>query len=157
MGSQDGIDPELLGSTDDYTPADYIDIAGYMQPLWHGHATENVEKWGLQSEGELLLATMEELGEMAAELNDAYEVEGDDVDCYSVTEMLREIERLGKSVQTLHEDIYEDEDGNAVGGPTVSLDGHEAAFADELNDTVALLYQIRASLDRRVIEDAASD
>lgn len=134
---------------EELTDVDYVDIASYMNALYHGHARNNVQKWGLQSMGVLLCATMEELGEMAMEMREQMEIESDDeIDEYSMYALIDDMADFGERVQQTHEEIYEDAEGNPVDGPQIRYTGDTARLQDELTDTVALLYQMQAALDR---------
>jgi len=131
-----------------------VGTAEMITPLWQQKARENVEKWGLQSAGVILLAIAEEVGEMAREMRmNGYSIDGDDVDAYSLDHALKEVEAVGTEIQSLHEDVYEDDDGNPIDGPTIEYDGETGPMADELADTAALLYQLQARLDQINLEE----
>jgi len=130
-----------------------IDVASYINSYWVGKARENVSKWGLQSSGVLLLAIAEEVGEMADELVNVdtdVEMVGDKKDCYSVEQALLDVAELGSKIQKLHEDVYEDADGNPIDGPALYYDTADTDLGDELADTAALLYQLQARHDVNV-------
>jgi hypothetical protein len=139
---------------DELTDVDYVDIASYMNALYHGHARNNVQKWGLQSMGVLLCATMEELGEMAMEMREQMEIEADDeIDEYSMYALIDDMADFGERVQRTHEEIYEDDEGNPIDGPEIRYTGDTGRLQSELTDTVALLIQLQASLDRHTLEE----
>jgi len=143
----------VADDTDELTDVDYVDIASYMKALYHSHARSNVEKWGLQSTGVLLCATMEELGEMAMEIRSDMEIRADDeIDEYSMYTLVDDIADLGERAQKLHGEIYEDAEGNPVDGPEIEYTGNTARLQDELTDTVALLLQMQAALDKLVMD-----
>jgi len=138
---------------EELTPTDYVDIASYMNALYHGHARNNVQKWGLQSMGVLLCATMEELGEMAMEMRSNMEIDSEDeIDEYSMYALIDDMADFGERVQRTHEAIYEDDEGNPIDGPEIHYTGDTGRLQDELTDTVALLYQMQAALDRMSME-----
>lgn len=138
---------------DELTDVDYVDIASYMNALYHGHARNNVEKWGLQSTGVLLCATMEELGEMAMEVREDMAIRADDeIDEYSMYTLVDDIAELGERAQTVHEEIYEDAGGNPIDGPEIEYTGNVGRLQDELTDTMALLLQMQAALDRQSMD-----
>lgn len=138
---------------EELSDVDYVDIASYMNALYHGHARNNVQKWGLQSMGVLLCATMEELGEMAMEMRSNMEIEADDeIDEYSMYALIDDMADFGERVQRTHEEIYEDSEGNPIDGPEIRYTGDTHRLQSELIDTVALLYQMQAALDRMSME-----
>lgn len=153
MGDEATSDAEPLFSDIELDDAEYVDTASYMNSLWHAQAKENVEKWGLQSIGVLLCTIVEEVGEMAAEIDGNVQPATDDdpVDVYSMESIIIEMERLGLRAQKTHEAIYEDSEGNPRDGPELRFNGDMSRLSDELDDTVALLYQMQAALDRMAI------
>jgi len=137
------------------TEDDAITIASYVDAYWVGKARDNVSKWGIQSSGTLLLAIAEEVGEMADELIDLdteMQCDGDKEDCYSVEHALIDVAELGSKIQKLHEDVYEDADGNPSDGPELYYDTASTELGEELADTAALLYQLQARHDMNVTD-----
>jgi len=144
--------------SEELTAKDYVDIASYMNAMYHGHARSNVQKWGLQSVGVLLCATMEELGEMAMEMREQMEIEADDkIDEYSMYTLIDDMADFGERVQRTHEEIYEDDGGNPIDGPEIRYTGDTGRLQDELTDTVALMYQLQAALDRMSMESVEDE
>jgi hypothetical protein len=144
--------------SEELTAKDYVDIASYMNAMYHGHARSNVQKWGLQSVGVLLCATMEELGEMAMEMRSSMEIESEDeIDEYSMYALIDDMADFGERVQQVHEEIYEDSEGNPIDGPEIRYTGDTGRFQSELTDTVALMYQLQAALDRQSMEVAEDE
>jgi len=144
----------VADDSEELSDKDRVDIASYMNPMYHGHARNNVQKWGLQSMGVLLCATMEELGEMAMEMRSNMEIEADDeIDEYSMYALIDDMADFGERVQRTHGEIYEDSEGNPIDGPEIRYTGDTGRFQSELTDTVALLIQLQASLDRHTLEE----
>ena len=133
------------------TDDELISSATYISPVWEGKSKENVEKWGLQSSGVLLLAIAEEVGEMAELLVNDMESDANDPNFFALIEAMKEVRDTGLYIQELHEDIYEDDDGEPIDGPSVEYTGDLSELGDELADTAALLYQLRARIDGNVL------
>jgi len=149
---------EVSDDSEELSDKDRVDIASYMNPMYHGHARSNVQNWGLQSMGVLLCATMEELGEMAMEMRSNMEIEADDeIDEYSMYALIDDMADFGERVQRTHEEIYEDDEGNPIDGPEIRYTGDTGRFQSELTDTVALLYQLQAALDRMSMESVEDE
>ncbi|WP_226041223.1 hypothetical protein [Natrinema sp. DC36] len=114
---------------------------------WLEKSTSNVAKWGLQDVGTMLLATQEELAEVVEEADPHLQPSE-----FGLKAGLKEIERLGFNIRDVHENIYEDEDGNPVDDPpSFEFDPYEDdldRIEDELADTAALLIQIQAAIVR---------
>jgi hypothetical protein len=64
---------------------------------------------------------------------------------------------FGERVQRTHEEIYEDDEGNPIDGPEIRYTGDTARLRSELTDTVALMYQMQAALDRMSMESVERD
>lgn len=116
---------------------------------WYDKATQNVDKWGLQDLGTLLLATQEELAEVGEEAEQ--HLDTDEVDLQMC---LGEMIDAGFHIQATHEDLYEDENGDPIPEderPEFEFDADPErldAIEEELADTAALLIQIQAAINR---------
>lgn len=119
-------------------------------------AYNNVEKWGLQDIATLLMATQEELGELAEEMEPHVELQGDDTNEKKLSRMFEEVSSFSGTVQKLHEEMYEDADGNPLPDeerPAFEWDGENFDnIYDELRDTAALLYQLKWALKKERLE-----
>lgn len=106
---------------------------------WERKARGNVEKWGLQDVATILLATQEELSELAEEI--APHATTDDS---RLNYAMQRTIMAGLTVQSIHEALYEDDDGNPVENPPEwEFDGENLdRIEDELIDTAALLVQL---------------
>lgn len=116
---------------------------------WERKARGNVEKWGLQDIATILLATQEELSELAAEIQPHVSTHESKLE-YALDHTIR----TGFMVQNIHESLYEDDDGVPVDDPpSFEYDGGNLErIKDELIDTAALLVQLHWALEEA--EDA---
>ena len=129
---------------------------------WEKKAKENVDKWGLQDLGTLLLATQEELGEVAEAAQPHLETKN-----VRLNHALCNTVDVGLGVQQIHESTYEDENGKPIENPptfdfSVSRNVEDIStmneadsrseildeIEDEVQDTAALLIQIQAAIER---------
>jgi len=115
---------------------------------WHAKSVDNVEKWGLQGLGTLVLATQEELGETAEVCASAA-----DADVLQLEVLLDQVVWAGVGIQHAHEELYEDVGGNPVDNPpSFHIDFDEVdidQLEEELSDTAALLIQMQAAIERQ--------
>ena len=132
---------------------------------WEKKAKENVDKWGLQDLGTLLLATQEELSEVAEAAQPHLETKN-----LRLNHALCNTVDVGLGVQQIHESTYEDENGEPIENPptfdfSVSRNVEDVStmnesceadsrseildeIEDEVQDTAALLIQIQAAIER---------
>jgi NTP pyrophosphatase (non-canonical NTP hydrolase) len=101
-------------------------------------AKNNVEEWGQQSPGELLLAIGEEAGELADEILTDLDQAPTDFERWESHRMARDFKDAGLAVQ--HHLDRQIEEGT-VTPPVTDMDDTEAV-REELYDLMALLYQL---------------
>ena len=124
---------------------DSIKDAANRTAVWEEQAIENVEKWGLQDIGTLVLAIAEESGEVAADTKDVVEA-----DTPALATLLDVVESSGLTVRDGIERVAEDEDGTPKRDRpifTVSEDADLEALRAEVDDLGALLIQLQAALE----------
>lgn len=124
---------------------DSIKDAANRTAVWEEQAIENVEKWGLQDIGTLVLAIAEESGEVAADTKDVVEA-----DTPALATLLDVVESSGLTVRDGIERVAEDEDGTPKRDRptfTVSEDADLEALRAEVDDLGALLIQLQTALE----------
>lgn len=126
----------------------------FDRPHWRTQATKNTQTWGLQEPLPLVLAIVEEVGELATEMarmtipaEDRAEVELEGWNC------LMNAADVGRRTRQHLEATSEDPDGNPL--PPEERPSYAARYTDpgetqkELQDLGALCYQLAASLDHQ--------
>lgn len=121
---------------------------------WRQQAASNVETWGQQDAVPLVLAKIEELGELAEVLLDVVEFEETQT-AWFTENRLKAMVDLGDAVQGFLEQTSEDLDGQPIPPeerPTLgtldeATDAQLEALRDELADDAALSFQLAWALD----------
>lgn len=117
---------------------------------WEARAESNIDRWGNQTPTVLLLALVEEIGEVADEvLATAEKSYEDDMAAKQAFKYLSDVRRAGFRCRELLEVVFEDENGDPIPNEEMpklvhSLD--EERVLDELNDAAPLVYQLSWAL-----------
>jgi len=122
---------------------------------WGAQADQNIDKWGDQSPATLLLAMVEELGEIADELDHQTDYPDDaDPEATKAKHILREMAALGELTRAYLESNFEadgapkpESDREAfrsqLAGPIADAD----PVQDELDDLMPLGFQLARALE----------
>jgi len=127
----------------------------FLAKDWGDQAEENVERWGNQSPTTLFLALVEEIGEMARELDRETEYPDDaDVEAKKGKHLIRAMGDLGETTQRFLEENFEEPAGKPKPESeradfrqdiATSVDDVDA-IQDELDDAAPLLFQLTWAL-----------
>lgn len=129
----------------------------FISRRWGRKAEENVEEWGLQGPALILLAMMEEMGEIAEELR--AEIPGPSVDNpddvpHEAARLLYEIAELGLETQEFLESNFEQPAGEKAPDEDRPVDRcgvgpvHDPeAVSEELTDLAPLCFQLTWALN----------
>jgi len=122
---------------------------------WSGQAEENVQRWGNQSPATLFLALVEEIGEVARELDrEAIRDEGG-ADAKKAWELIDDMADLGFETQAFLEERFEEPAGepkpesereDVRSDIATSVDDVDAV-QDELDDAAPLIVQLSWALE----------
>lgn len=122
---------------------------------WFGHACENVGRWGLHSPGLVFLAMVEEMGEIAEELDeqaeDPFPDDGRDDPLAEARRFINDAKRLGLDARWFLEEHFDE----PAGRPDDGLDDLDVtggvtdadAIQEEVDDLAPLLYQLTWALE----------
>lgn len=132
-----------------------VDDAGTSR-RWNERAVDNVQRWGNQSPATLFLALVEEVGELARELDRESTYPDDaDVDAKKGKHLIRAMGDLGETTQRFLEENFEEPAGKPKpeseredfrSDIATSVDDVDAV-QDELDDAAPLLFQLTWALD----------
>lgn len=139
----------------------------YLGKKWGRHAEANIERWGNQPPGMLLLAMAEELGELAFAIlgntnpGDGAPPVGDYDDApHRGQELIGEVQRLGFEIREYLETALEDKNGDPLpDDERPRLTGtvkRPAPILDELHDLMPLGFQFKWAV-KEYGEEIATD
>lgn len=128
----------------------------FLAKDWGERAEGNVERWGNQSPATLFLALVEEVGELARELDREVEYPDDaSTEAKKGKHLIRAMGDLGETTQRFLEENFEEPAGKPkpeseredfrsdIAGSVDDVD----AVQDELDDAAPLLFQLSWALD----------